>query len=87
MWRKFFRAVRRKEYTLSALFWTTVAAVVVYTVWPLDIIHDYVPVVGLADDLGLWGVVSLLLAREKKRWESTLTKGAVDVVWRDKPSS
>lgn len=87
MWRTFFRAVRRKEYQLSGLFWAAAIAVVIYTFWPLDLIHDYVPLVGLADDLGLWGVVSLLLAREKKNWEATLSKGAVDVAWRNKPGA
>lgn len=85
MWGKFIKAVFKREHRISALTIFAAIATVVYTIWPADLIPELVfPVVGYIDDLGLWGVLGLLLTREKKRWESGLREGAIDGQIRDK---
>jgi uncharacterized membrane protein YkvA (DUF1232 family) len=69
MWGKFFKAVKNGEYKVSAMTWATVVGAVVYSIWPLDLIADVIPVAGLLDDLGLWGVVVMFATREKNKFE------------------
>ncbi|WP_084079301.1 YkvA family protein [Demequina sp. NBRC 110057] len=70
-WWKFFQAVRRGEHKIGGMTWFTAAAALVYTISPIDLIPELIfPLVGLVDDLGLWGVTLMLLNREKNAWEA-----------------
>jgi uncharacterized membrane protein YkvA (DUF1232 family) len=79
MWRAFFRAVRRGEHRVASLTWIALAGTILYTVWPIDLIPDVVPIVGLLDDLGLWGVMVMLATRERQRWVAQLKDSAVNI--------
>ncbi|WP_394553863.1 DUF1232 domain-containing protein [Agromyces sp. MMS24-JH15] len=68
MW-SFFRAVRRGEHRVAPTTWIAAIAAVVYTVSPVDLIPELVlGPLGIADDLGVWGILALLVAREQRRW-------------------
>jgi len=70
MWWKFFQAVRSGEYKLSPMTWLTAVGAVLYTIWPVDLIPDWIfGPLGFVDDLGLWGVFVMLATREKNQWE------------------
>ncbi|PKQ27042.1 MAG: hypothetical protein CVT64_00915 [Actinobacteria bacterium HGW-Actinobacteria-4] len=79
MWKAFFTAVRRGEFKIAALTWVALAATVAYSLWPFDLIPDVIPVVGLLDDLGLWGVVMVLANRERQRWIAQLSSESVTI--------
>ena len=68
-WLNFIKAVFRREHRLAPTTWVMAIVTVLYTVWPIDFIPDFVPIVGQLDDLGLWGVLLALAAREKSRFE------------------
>lgn len=81
-WWKFFQAVRRGDHKVSPMTWFTAIATVIYTISPIDLIPDLLfPIIGFADDLGLWGVTYMLLNREKVAWEESYLRapGVVDV--------
>jgi uncharacterized membrane protein YkvA (DUF1232 family) len=77
MWGRFLKAVLKGEWKVSPLSWLAVVGTVVYVVSPIDFIPDVIPFVGVIDDVGLWGVMSILAAREKSRWEYSLRDGAI----------
>ncbi len=78
MWWKFFTAVRTGQYKLAPMTWLAFAGTIVYTLWPLDFIPDFIlGPVGLIDDLGMWGVMAMLATREKQKWEAQLAYDGV----------
>lgn len=79
MWRAFLRAIRTGEYRVNPLTWGALVATVVYTVWPLDLIPDVLPVVGFVDDLGFWAVMVMIATAERKRWAGRLADSAIEV--------
>jgi uncharacterized membrane protein YkvA (DUF1232 family) len=80
MWKAFFTAVRRGEFKISGLSWVALIGTLIYTVSPIDLIPEIVfPVVGYIDDLGLWGVMTLLANRERQRWLAQLSAESVTV--------
>jgi uncharacterized membrane protein YkvA (DUF1232 family) len=79
MWGRFLKAVLKGEWKISPLSWLAVAGTIIYVVSPIDAIPDVIPFVGVIDDVGLWGVMSILAAREKSRWASSLREGAISV--------
>jgi len=79
MWGRFLKAVLKGEWKISPLSWLAVAGTIIYVVSPIDAIPDVIPFVGVIDDVGLWGVMSILAAREKSRWASSLREGAIAV--------
>ena len=80
MWGKFLRAILRGEWKLSAVSWVAAIGTVVYVVSPIDVIPElFLPFIGYIDDLGIWGVMSILAAREKSRWEASLRDGSIQV--------
>lgn len=68
-WWSFIKAVFRGEHKLAPMTWFVAVATVVYTVWPIDLIPDVIPVLGQLDDLGVWGILIALAAKEKSRYE------------------
>jgi len=69
-WWNFIRAVTRREHSLAPTTWLGLAVAVVYTVSPLDFVPElFLGPLGLADDLGIWGIFLVLATREKNRWE------------------
>lgn len=75
MW-TFFRALRRGEHRVAASTWIAAAAAVAYAVSPVDLIPELVlGPLGLGDDLGVWGILALLVAREHRRWQDSLAAG------------
>lgn len=69
-WWNFMRAVVRREHTLAPTTWLGFIVTVVYTLSPVDLIPElFLGPLGLADDLGMWGIFLVLAAREKSRWE------------------
>jgi uncharacterized membrane protein YkvA (DUF1232 family) len=84
MWRAFFKAVRRGEYKVSGWSWAALVGTIIYTISPVDLIPELLfPIVGYIDDLGLWGVMSLLAARERHQWQASMKDGAIDVMPRN----
>lgn len=79
MWGKFFKAVLKGQWKISPLSWLAVAGAIIYIVSPIDAIPDVIPFVGVVDDVGLWGVMSILAAREKSHWEASLRDGSIEI--------
>lgn len=80
MWGRFVRAIVKGQWKISPVSWIAVVGTLVYVISPIDAVPEIiVPFVGYVDDLGLWGVMSVLAAREKGRWEASLRDGAIDV--------
>lgn len=80
MWTRFAKAVLSGRWKISPLSWLAVVGTIVYIVSPIDAIPELVvPFVGYIDDLGLWGVMTVLAAREKSRWETSLRDGAINL--------
>ncbi|MWC00387.1 DUF1232 domain-containing protein [Agromyces seonyuensis] len=74
MW-SFLQAVRRGEHRIAPMTWVVAAAAVVYTISPIDLIPELLlGPLGFADDLGLWGIVIALFARERARWLASFAK-------------
>ena len=72
-WWKFFQAVRRGEHKFGPLTWFMTAASLVYTISPIDLIPEMIlPIVGYADDIGLWSLTFMMLSREKEAWEASI---------------
>ena len=64
MWGKFFKAFVNGEWRLSPLSWLAAIGTVIYVLSPIDLVPEaFIPVVGYIDDLGLWGIMSILAAR------------------------
>jgi len=40
---------------------------VLYVVWPLDVIPDFLPVIGWLDDIGVMGAVAWFVVRDIRR--------------------
>ncbi|MDN4476430.1 DUF1232 domain-containing protein [Demequina sp. SYSU T00192] len=80
MWMSFLKAVRNGEHRLAPMTWIAGAGAVLYTLWPLDLIPELVlGPLGLVDDAGLWGILIVLVTREKQRYEAGLRAEAIDV--------
>lgn len=80
MWGKFIKAIFKGEWRLSPLSWLAAVGTVIYVLSPIDLVPEaFIPVVGYIDDLGLWGVMSILAAREKSRWEASLRDGSISI--------
>ncbi|WP_062523248.1 DUF1232 domain-containing protein [Demequina silvatica] len=80
MWWTFLKAVKSGRHRLAPMTWVAAAGAVLYTLWPLDVIPELVlGPLGLLDDAGLWGILMVLLTREKQRFEVSLRDGAIDV--------
>jgi Uncharacterized conserved protein len=79
-WWSFIKAVYRGEHKLAGTTWTMLILTVIYTISPLDFIPELIfPVIGYVDDLGLWGVLAALAAREKSRYDAALAKEPIVV--------
>ncbi|MFK4835483.1 DUF1232 domain-containing protein [Microbacterium sp. ZW T2_14] len=73
MWWRFLRAVKRREHRVAPTTWVAAIAAVVYTFAPIDLIPELLlGPLGLADDIGVWGILAVLFAREQRRWQSEL---------------
>lgn len=80
MWGRFLKAILKGEWKLSPMSWVAAIGTLMYVVSPIDAIAElFFPFIGYIDDLGLWGVMSVLAAREKGRWEYSLRDGSIDV--------
>ena len=74
-WWTFIKAVYRGKHKMAPMTWVTAVFTVLYTISPIDFIPDIIPIVGLLDDLGLWGILLSLAAREKSRYEVAVHGG------------
>jgi uncharacterized membrane protein YkvA (DUF1232 family) len=80
MWTRFFKAVLKGNWKISPMSWLAVVGTIVYIVSPIDAVPElFIPFVGYIDDLGVWGVMTVLAAREKGRWEASLRDGAINI--------
>lgn len=80
MWGRFLKAILKGEWKLSPMSWVAAIGTLMYVVSPIDAIPElFFPFIGYIDDLGLWGVMSILAAREKSHWEESLRDGSIDV--------
>lgn len=78
MWIKFFKSVIKGEWKLSPMSWLAVIGTLIYVVSPIDLIPElFLPFVGYIDDLGVWGIFTVLVAREKAEWEASLGGGSL----------
>jgi uncharacterized membrane protein YkvA (DUF1232 family) len=72
MWR-FLKAVRTGQHHVAPTTWVAAAAAVVYTLAPIDLIPELLlGPLGYVDDVGLWGILAILFAREQRRWQNSL---------------
>ena len=73
MWWRFLRALKGGEHRVAPTTWIAAAAAVVYAISPIDVIPELVlGPLGLTDDLGVWGILAVLLVREHHRWQTRL---------------
>jgi len=80
MWGRFAKAIFKGEWKLSPMSWIAAIGTVIYVLSPIDFVPEaFIPVIGYIDDLGLWGVMTLLAAREKSRWENSLREGSISI--------
>jgi uncharacterized membrane protein YkvA (DUF1232 family) len=71
-WR-FLKAVKERQHRVAPTTWVAATAAVVYTLAPVDLIPELVlGPLGFVDDIGLWGILAALVAREQHRWQSSL---------------
>jgi uncharacterized membrane protein YkvA (DUF1232 family) len=71
MWWRFLKAVKNREHRVAPTTWVVAIAAVIYTFAPIDAIPELVlGPLGFADDLGVWGILALLLTREQRRWQA-----------------
>ena len=69
MWWRFLRAVGTGRHRVAPTTWVAALAAAVYTIAPIDLIPELLlGPMGLVDDVGLWGILAVLLAREQRRW-------------------
>lgn len=67
------KAVKEREHRVAPTTWVVAIAAVAYTFAPIDLIPELVlGPLGFADDLGLWGILALLVVREQRRWQAGL---------------
>ena len=72
MWR-FLKAIMDREHRLAPTTWAAAIAAGVYTFAPIDLIPELVlGPLGFVDDIGIWGILAVLLAREQRRWLTSL---------------
>jgi len=72
MW-KFLKAIKDREYRISPTTMVVAIGAVVYTFVPIDLIPELVlGPLGFADDLGVWGILAILFAREQRRWQASV---------------
>lgn len=75
MWWSFLKAVRKRQHRVAPTTWIAAIAAVVYTLAPIDLIPEIVlGPLGFVDDIGLWGILAILLAREQRRWLAGLAQ-------------
>jgi uncharacterized membrane protein YkvA (DUF1232 family) len=69
MWWRFLKAIKQRQHRVAPTTWVAAAAAVIYTLAPIDLIPELVlGPLGFVDDIGLWGILAVLLAREQRRW-------------------
>ncbi|MBW9094982.1 DUF1232 domain-containing protein [Microbacterium jejuense] len=73
MWWRFLKALKSGEHRVAPSTWVAATAAVYYAVSPIDLIPELVlGPLGLADDLGVWSILGVLVLREHHRWQSRL---------------
>jgi uncharacterized membrane protein YkvA (DUF1232 family) len=73
MWWRFLKAVKERQHRVAPTTWVAAIAAVVYTLAPIDLIPELVlGPLGFVDDIGLWGILAVLFAREQRRWRTGL---------------
>ena len=76
MWWRFLKAVKQRQHRFAPTTWVAGIAAVIYTFAPIDLIPELVlGPLGLVDDIGLWGILAILIGREQRRWMAGLTQG------------
>ena len=67
----FLKAIKNREHRVAPTTWVVGIAAVVYMFVPIDLIPELIlGPLGFADDLGVWAVFGVLLAREHGRWRA-----------------
>ena len=67
------KAVKDGRHKLSPMTWIVGIAAIIYTISPIDLIPELVfGPLGLADDLGVWGIFAVLFTNEYRRWQAGL---------------
>jgi uncharacterized membrane protein YkvA (DUF1232 family) len=70
MW-SFLKAVKNREHRVAPTTAIAAIAAVIYTFAPIDLIPELVlGPLGFVDDIGLWGILAVLFAREQHRWQT-----------------
>ena len=80
MWWSFLKAVRSGEHRVAPMTWVAAAGALLYGLWPVDLIPELVlGPLGLVDDAGVWGILLVLVTREKQRYEARVRDEAINV--------
>ncbi|GAA1970144.1 hypothetical protein GCM10009776_36510 [Microbacterium deminutum] len=73
MWFRFLKAVKRREHRVAPMTWVAATAAVIYALAPIDMIPELVlGPLGFTDDIGVWGILAVLVVREHRRWQASL---------------
>ena len=74
MWWKFLKAIKGRDHHVAPTTWIAAIAAVAYTIAPIDLIPELVlGPLGFGDDVSVWAILAVLVAREHRRWQAGLT--------------
>ena len=68
------RMLTTQEYSLSPATWAVLAGALAYVICPIDVIPDFIPIVGWLDDAFVLGVVMTMLKNEIAQFSEFLGK-------------
>lgn len=73
---KMLKDTRRGNFKLSIMTYLTFFLAIVYTLMPVDLIPDFIPVLGWIDDGLVWVLLFKQLKKELMKYHKTTTKDA-----------
>lgn len=72
MW-SFLKAIKNGEHRIAPTTAVAAIAAVIYTFAPIDLIPELLlGPLGFVDDMGVWAILTALVAREHRRWQDGL---------------
>lgn len=66
------RMLTTEGYSLSPSTWAVIAGALAYVVFPLDVIPDFIPMLGWLDDAFVLGAVTISIKTELKKFNEFL---------------
>ena len=72
-----FSMISHPDYSLSATTWAVIAGALAYVIFPVDVIPDFIPVLGWIDDGVVLSSVTLALSDEVDSFKNFLAEQTV----------